>query len=330
MRQGSKSKRYGKKPVRRLQSGAEKEEEKALKIVQITATNTAYMPAMLTYLLNTYTEHEATLLQAHSFIFGNPLNVPTTRVIDEIIATLDAADVIHFHGNQVFDRRRFLGIKLNPYYKKPFVLHYHGTPQRERASRFQRACCLLVSTPEMLPLFPNAIFFPNIIDETHEIYQQRADYAGKIRVCHHFSLHQPLKDTVWFDRAREAIAGNGSDIEFAMIPRANLAAALAARAQHDAVFDHLQGYYGLVSIEGMAQGLCVVNGCSEHTKRALTEFFGEMPPFVVTTRQRFIETLQRLTREEVNGRGRRGVEFMRSKWSGAKLVHRIVDIYKGL
>lgn len=300
-----------------------------MNIVHLAETNTAYAPARLVHLINKYTEHRAFLLQHKRFIFGNPLGVTTPRCKEEIVAVLKSADVLHFHGNVIFDKKRYMGLDISQFCNKPFLLHYHGTPHRERPHRYRRPVNLLVSTPEMLPLFKTAGYFPNLIDEKLPIYKRR-QASGMLQISHHFSLHQQLKDTNVFQQASQVFQENGQCLNFVMIPQMSLEKALTLRADTDIVFDHLQGYYGYISIEGLAQGIMVVNGMSEHTKQSLQEFFGAVPPFFVTSRQNFIADLKRITLEMTAGYAKKGLDFMRKYWSGEKNIKRLIKLYKEL
>lgn len=290
------------------------------------------MPAMFVHLINKYTDHEATLIQNGTFVYGNPLDVKRTMDSGEIINAINNADILHFHG-VAFDKKRICNVKLMmKYYSKPLVLHYHGTPHRESPARYRRPVPLLVSTPEMLPLFPGSQYFPNLIDETHPMYVQRKERTEerKIRVCHHYSTHKDKKDTNWFTKARNHFENNGKNIDFNFIGKMDLVDALQARAENDIVFDHFQGYYGCVSLEAMAQGLMVINGCSLDTQRALKTFFGELPPFCMIDKREFIPALKNFSHspETIEHYGRLGRKFVKDRWSGERNIRRLTRFYE--
>lgn len=314
-----------------------------MKILHLSHTITAAAPMRFVDLINRYTSHEAKLFQVKSFFMGQPINVPIVP-IGQIEDALKWADVLHFHGSQIFDRRRIVyrgkRVNIGKYYRKPYVLHYHGSPHRESPGKYIRHVPkLLLSTPEMLPLFKacGAKFFPNLIDETASIYKQRKHTDNKIRVCHHFSLHRKKKDTDFFEAAMAKFVGK-ENLILSYIPRGALLSTLQGRAEHDVVFDHLQGYYGLVSIEGMAQELCVINGCGVYRQGSesidvmdeLQKFFGAKPPFLITDRKKFFETLSTLSPDIVNDYAARGKEFMNTHWSGKENIKRLIEVYKKL
>ncbi len=300
--------------------------------VHLAQTNTAYAPARFVNLINKYTEHRAYLIQARGFVFGNPLGIVCPKTIERIQEILDKADVLHIHGNHIYDKKKIAGIKIDKHLqRKPFVLHYHGTPQREQARRCQRNVPLLVSTPEMLPLFPIAKYFPNLIDETHEIYTKRKKQNKKLKICHHFSFHWKLKDTGFFDAAKAQFIQNGNSLNFVMLEQMALVDALNQRASCDVCFDHLQGYYGFISIESMAQGLLVANGCNAQSQKEIKDFFfGELPPFFYTSKKTFVQDLKKITPEMVDEYGAKGIKFMHGPWAGKKNIERLVRYYEKL
>lgn len=311
----------------------------SMKILHLSHTVTAYAPARFVHLINKYTPHEARLIQIVEFFIGNPHNLDILRKDPEITEALEWADVLHFHGSHIFEKRKIIvqgkKIRIDKYYKKPYVLHYHGSPHRERYKKFQRAVPLLVSTPEMRPLFKNAKFFPNLIDETSDLYAIRDSFSNdleKLKLCNHFSYHHRIKDGHVFQTANVYFARNGKESKFVFhqIPMMELVEVLKARAKFDIVFDHLQGYYGLVSTEGMAQGLCVINGATERTMHELERFFGSRPPFCRATRSNLVQVIGNLTWESVDEYGRQGREYMEKVWSGKKNIGRLIDFYEGL
>lgn len=306
-----------------------------MNIVHITETNNAYAPARFVHLTNRYTKHRAFLFQEKSFLFGNPLCIVPVSDELKIREALEDADILHFHGSPLFDKKIYKGIDLTPFMsRKKVVLHYHGTPQREGFMKFQRqklVSKLIVSTPEMLPLFPVSIWFPNLIDENEQVFKDSLPKTpqGKISIVHHFSFHKAMKDSDVFFEASEAMKKNRR-FDFVFVNRCDIQEALQKRAESHVVFDHLQGYYGFVSIEGMSLGVAVVNGCNESVSRCLVEFFGSMPPFIIANRDNFQSVIEKMTPESVFSTGMAGKKFIADKWSGKKCINKLVEIYEGV
>lgn len=292
----------------------------------------AYMPARFVDLINKYTKHAAYLIQIKSFFTGNPLQIPMNNRLEEAKEKILKSKVVHFHGSRIFDRRKFLGYNISSLLRgRKIVLHYHGTPQREHPQRFQRKNChrLLVSTPEMLPLFPNARYFPNLIDEKHKsLYIPASNNDEKIKICHHFSLHKNKKDTSIFESVQQK--NQREDFVFEYIPQMNLDLAIKERSKYDCVLDHFQGYYGLVSIEAMSQGIAVINCCTSPVEKAIIKFFGKLPPFIKIKKQDFSKNIYTFSKNDFKVVGEKSKEFMENYWSGEKNINKLINIYENL
>lgn len=319
-----------------------------MRILHISPTNMAYAPHRFADLINKHTEHWSAVLQGRDF-FGNPEGIYSDLILkdrEEIYDWLEKSDVLHFHGTENWDRRKFRWNNelfcLNKFMlKKNLVLHYHGSPQREQYRRYQKSGInLLLSTPEMIPLFPHGQFFPNLIDEESPIYVQKKDRDDdKIKICHHFSFHRRIKNTAFFIMLKEKFEQENSiNLELQLINKMPLFQALEKRSDFDAVFDHLQGYYGLISLEGMAQGLVVFNGCGKcrvdgqfsNPLDELKKFFGVSEiPFFIVNHDNFEGILRNLNKEIIEEYSKRGKKFMHEVWSGKANIGRLIDYYKG-
>ena len=312
-----------------------------MKILHIADSVMAYVPARFVDLTNKYTEHEARLIQLKSFHIGNPLKVPLLMGTDLITDALHWADFLHFHGCHSFNRRKIVighqVVAIDKFMKKPFVLEHHGSPVRENFKNFQKAVPVIVSTPEMLPLFPNSTFFPNLIDETDvNFYKPRIIREDKaIKICHHFSFHRRVKNTNNFLLARQHLIN--SIYELQLLEKASIDKTIAKRAEFDCVFDHLQGYYGLISIEGLAQGLLTINNCGfrnfygfdTDSMLELKKFFGKRPPFFIAGDDLY-QSILRINRETIERHSEAGKKFMSENWSGKKNIHRLIELYQKL
>ncbi|MFH0814332.1 MAG: hypothetical protein V2A69_16065 [Pseudomonadota bacterium] len=325
-----------------------------MKILHLALTPTAYAPARFVDLL-CKAGHDAKLVQSRDWFQGEAFQEHRLFAECEIVEALKKADILHFHGLQIFDNHK-IGVfsdgeeksrgqktrtqktrtqkilDISQYMTKPKILHFHGSPQRESPLKsVRKGVYTLLSTPEMTKLFPAAHFFPNLVDPGDKIYIPRSRRGSyPLRVCHHYSMHPAKKDTEFFQDVARSWQNNGHKVEFSFIPSSSLNDALAQRSSHDAVFDHLQGYYGLVSIEALSQGLIALNGADDDVMAALVSFLGARPPFFITSKERFRDDLTSITFEQVEDYGRRGREFMQKFWAGKKLIQRLVEIYERL
>lgn len=296
-------------------------------------------PHRFVNLINRYTKHVAKLIIERDFVFkfwcGQKINRDNKNEIPEALSN---ADILHFHGARNFDRRKILGFNIDHFIKKkPLCLHYHGSPMREHPKQYQRANKpLLVSTPELLHIFRGATFFPNLIDETNrKLYPAKTSKNGALAICHHFSLHTKLKNTGLYSEIQRHYRNN-KDIKLGFLTRQPHADANKARALYDIVFDHLQGYYGIISLEAMAQNIGVINGCKKNVMEILTKFLGASPPFIIVDKNNIINEIDRLAKLKANDLGQfkalmnQGGSFVKKHWSGKVLINRLIDFYKTL
>jgi hypothetical protein len=63
-------------------------------------------------------------------------------------------------------------------------------------------------------------------------------------------------------------------IELRFIEKTPHKACLRLKRESHILFDHLQGYFGVSSLEGLSQGLCVITGLDAWNRRHIEEFTG--------------------------------------------------------
>lgn len=301
-----------------------------MNICNITNTSTAYMPARFVNLINKYTTHFASLIQFVDFHMGNALDIPYQDTVEKIHQALRLATVLHFHCPDFLLKKSIRGISLQPFLddtNKRVVVHFHGSPMRENFEKYKTLASqypVLVSTPEMLLIYKNSRFFPNLIDtEDSELYPESIVPSNSLKVCHLFSLHPGKKNTSEIQACKFPID---------VLEKMPLKESLKVRSHYNCIIDHFQGYYGLVSIEGMLQKQVVINGANKHTLQTLNEFFGSTPPFILQQKNTLFSCLQHLqkTPDALENSRQQGYLFMKNIWTGKKNISRLIDIYKAL
>lgn len=293
------------------------------------------MPHSFAHLTNKYTNHTAKLfvssMTVGGFNPGNPLAVEMLGVRD-FQRELKSCDVLHIHGTHALRQYKIKGVPLDHHLKnKKVILHYHGSPQRENPNAFRYNWPKIVSTPEMLPLFEDAKFFPNLIDGDHSLYRERQYPHGPFfHFPHPFSLHPTKKDTTFLKDVSAKMQAEHYWRKIVFLPNMRLQDSLNERNEYYSIIDHFQGYYGVVSIEGMAQGKMVINGCNEYCLGKLKEFFGETPPFYVVQKEKLFSELSSLTRRAQSENGYYCKKFFNEYWNGKLQIHRLIEIYERL
>lgn len=309
-----------------------------MKIIQLTPSPMAQVPARYARLINKYTSHTCINLQARDFYLGYTSDMPAScpqRIQHEI----NTADVVHFHGHVLYDRRVWCGIPftLNP--DATIFLEYHGIPQRGRRSFFRQGVKMIVSTPEMLDTFPEALYFPILIDEQEVKRAHPRSTAPPVKLGHLWSWHKQYKDTDVFCHLINQVTeryGKRTAPIFPYIFPEKLTGEQALRAIEavHVLFDHAQGYYGVASVEAMALEVVAANGATpkiiRHIKNILET--DKAPPFVNLDRNDFVRKCMRLGERDFMRQmphiWKSGRYYVQNYWSGRRMIKKLCRIYE--
>lgn len=301
-------------------------------IAHISRTPMASVPWNFVRLINKYTPHKAYLLQDKEFFMGIGNDImPTPKETENVVKN---ADVFHYHGIDQYDLRLFRGHDLCEKTREleargKCFLEFHGLPQRGNRRYFRPGARIIVSTPEMLETFQEATFFPNLIDEDDEEYRfVPRKPPPPFKTCHHWSFHQHLKDSDVFDELSRAKFTHGT---FTKLDKLPLKRCLRARDNFHGVFDHLQGYWGMISLEGLAQGMIVFNGANNFCTGKLCDFLkAPLPPFWRYTRQTIHQIFLDIGHImfDYGSYVRQGREYIEKYWSGKKIIKKLIELYE--
>lgn len=335
-------------------------------IVHVTSTDPAGSAFNFVRALNQYTPHRARLITTHKieqYDYPGDLDI-ITDFGEEIEALLLKADVIHLHkvdesfqvrlqGPQSGKRKMYLieDFLMIPNLKKKVVYHVHGHPtERDKPKEVgenygKRGHPVLCSTPDLEEMFKphcDARYFPNLVPILHPNYLPRETDAltegrdGCKKLC---VMQTPtdtvLKNTAMFKMAVEE-AAKTEQVYFYEVYGSPLRLSLAFKRICHILCDHLQGYYGLCSLEGFSMGKPVIAGLSEYTIGAICNFFnvprGTLPWINVYGQQELNDTLLKYVKSaELRAEaGRKGREFMETVWSDKNVADRLASFYQSL
>ena len=116
-------------------------------------------------------------------------------------------------------------------------------------------------------------------------------------------------------------------IELRLIENTPHKECLCLKRESHILFDHLQGYFGVSSLEGLSQGLCVIAGLGEWNRRQIEEYTGIKDlPWVIANNGCLSKRLAGLIRsvETADEIGKHSRSFMENHWNPDKLAHRLV------
>ena len=316
-----------------------------MNILMITENDPAGMGIAFTNAINRYTEHTCRLITTttrYNFGTEKDLHVPVLdeEGFGEISELLKKADILHFH--LLADENTELGpIKAKEFIAGKAILHHHhGHPDfrshpnkyREKYHRLRRRA--LVSTPDLLKLLPEAVWQPNLVPINAPNYLPRSiETNNRVRVCQ-APTRRDLKNTAEFEVVMASLERKYGNVEGVVIANTRHEECLRVKQTCDIHFDHMQGYYGVSSLESLSQGKPVIAGLDEWNIKCIKEFSGcgEVPWVIARNRDELENRLEEL----IGGgglRNRSGVasrRFMERYWKEQHVLKILMETYKTL
>jgi glycosyltransferase involved in cell wall biosynthesis len=298
--------------------------------------------------LNRHTEHTArlaTLETRYTHSWEKDMHLPDLGPdgVAELGILMREADVFHFH--MTCDEHQPFGPHLPADHLrgKAVVHHHHGHHDfrsnpgafRDKYRRLGRAN-LLVSTPDLMHLLPEAAWLPNLVPVDDPLLTPlpgRFDAPGPLRVCHS-PTRKDLKNTDDFMAVVRAMAGGPHRLAVDLIDDVPNAECLERKRRCHVLFDHMQGYYGVSSLEGLSQGLAVIAGLDDWNRGQVVRFAGtdDLPWVIATDRDQLADRLRELAGDSGHCRavGEASRRFMVERWSDRIVAGRLARFYDGM
>lgn len=347
--------------------------KKQLNILHITTTDPAGAAFNFIDAINTYTPHRARLfsnMRVQDFNFPSDIS-DIFDTGDELEALLDQSDVFHFHKVTEDDMDiefslEGMGVVKNFPVKdfmmvggkmKKVVYHIHGHPNErnfpeERAKTYrEKKAYVLASTPDLeqlyKPFYDNVHYFPNCVPINDVRYLPRASDKlipwGKLDNGEPFYtqlLVQSPTNTILknVDLIKEIVdkLGETLPIRYVQIWGAQQDYALRHKRNAHIVFDHIEGYYGLSSLEGLSMGKPTIAGLSGYTIQAICNFFdiqeGDLPWMVARNADQVEKIIAGLVNDDMwrTYNGAKSRAFMEKTWSDKIIANRLAALYESL
>lgn len=272
---------------------------------------------LFTNAINRYTEHSCRLITKetrYNHQFEKDLHLPWLDDKDwnTVEQLLQKSDILHFH--MTADENLNLGpFKITDYiHGRHIVHHHHGHPDfrsnphkyREKYKALNRQN-LIVSTPDLLKLLPDAKWVPNLVP-LHENYYRPKDVPenGTVNIGQS-PTRLDLKNTSNLSDAVKQLALQKfvPKLELDIITDTSHKECLKRKRNCHIIFDHMQGYYGVSSLESLSQGKPVIAGLDDWNIHCIKEFTNtDRNPWVIARNgNELYEKLKHL----VNDRDRR-------------------------
>jgi glycosyltransferase involved in cell wall biosynthesis len=316
-----------------------------MNILMITENDPAGMGIAFKKAIEAHTAHHCRLITTetrYNFDFEKDIHLPglDNDGFDAIVDLLKEADILHFHI--LADEHLPLGpLKIKDYMKGKVVLHHHhGHPDfrnhpekyREKYRRLNRK--VLVSTPDLLRLMPEAVWQPNLVPVEAPEYRPRPHEGnGRIRVCH-TPTRKDLKNTSEFLTVIQVLQKKHPHLDCVIVEDTPHRECLRIKQDADILFDHMQGYFGVSSLEGLSQGKPVIAGLDTWNLEHIRTFSGcnQVPWVIARNQQELGKRLGGLlddpaTRKDLGSESR---HFMETCWNESRVLEHLFRFYKGL
>lgn len=316
-----------------------------MNIVMITENDPAGTCIAFTNAINRYPEHSCRLVTTatrYNFEFEKDVHVPDLDEagLTEVTELLRTADIFHFH--MLADEHMRLGpIDIKGFMAGKGILHHHhghpdfrGGPGRyqEKYDRLKRRT--MVSTPDLLKLLPGSVWQPNLVPIHDPCYRPRSiDLRDKIRVCQ-APTRKDLKNTTGFKFVMAHLEQKYRKVKGVIIENTSHEKCLKIKQACDIHFDHMQGYYGVSSLESLSQGRPVIAGLDEWNIKNIKAFSGcETVPWVIAKNEDELKDRieQLILNEDLRSSiGKNSRRFMERHWTEPQVLNILLGMYESL
>ena len=318
-----------------------------MKILMITTNDPAGMTIAFANAINRYTEHTARAITTDSKYnvnFEHDIHIPAIPDDDfsEVEHLLKTADIFHFHI--MADENALLGpLLMRDYIKgKKILHHHHGHPNFiinagqfiEKYRKLGRRTA--VSTPDLLKTLPGSVWLPNLVpikDVQFMPWDGGEPSTETIRVCQ-APTRKFHKDTKTFVNVMSEITREIPRAETVIIENLPYFDCLEEKRRCHIVFDHMQGHFGIASLESLSQAKPVIAGLDDWNIEQITKFTGvDYVPWVVA---RNADELRKSITDLINDDARRletglaARRYMEQYWTEQHAIKVLLDLYEEL
>ncbi len=318
-----------------------------MKILMITANDPAGMAITFANAINRYTAHTARLITLDSkyrTAFETDIHLPDMAGDDfsEVESLLKTSDIFHFHI--MADENMLLGpLLIRDYVKGKRVLHHHhGHPNvivnaGEFTKKYERlGRRTAVSTPDLLRVLPGSVWLPNLVpinDVQFMPWDGGEPAKDRIWVCQ-APTRKFHKDSKTFIRVMGNIMSANPHVGLRMIENVSYFECLRIKRTLHIVFDHMQGHFGISSLESLSQGKPVIAGLDDWNIEQIKKFTGadHVPWVVARDEEQLHQKIIELVEDEALRleTGRKAREHMEKYWTEQHAIKVLLNLYEEL
>ena len=185
-----------------------------------------------------------------------------------------------------------------------------------------------------MKLLPEAVYQPNLVPINDSDYLPLS-IEGKngVRICQ-APTRTDLKNTAEFRAIMASLERKYGNVEGVVIENTPHEECLRIKQVCDIHFDHMQGYYGVSSLESLSQGRPVIAGLDEWNLKCIKEFSGceDVPWVIARNRNELEDSLEKLIEDDAlrNNIGLKSRRFMEQHWTEQQVLDNLLGVYEEL
>jgi len=310
-----------------------------MKILMLSDNDPAGCAILFRNAIEEYTEHSCRLItQSEKSCYSFEKDLHTQYLSENnlkwglIETLLKQSDIFHFHI--LSDESMEIGpFKVKDFIKgKKIVHHHHGHPDfranpdkyRLKYQKLKRK--VLVSTPDLLLGLPEAMWQPNCVPINDPLYMPSEERYEEFTVGHS-PTRLALKNT-----AELIESANQAGVNVDIIMNTPHKECLRRKQKSHVIFDHLQGYYGVSSLEGLSMGKPIIARLSIQVRKHIRKFAETYKlPWIQAKRSIAPKNwFEELDTSYLDYFERKSRNFMVNHWSDKKVVSRLIKFYETL
>jgi glycosyltransferase involved in cell wall biosynthesis len=316
-----------------------------MKIIHFAVNDPAGMGIAFVKAINRCSPHRARLVTwetRYNFRFEKDFHIPRMdeKDLECLYSEMEEADIFHFHI--LIDENHPVGNwRISDFMKgKRLLHHHHGHPNFrsdpgtyvEKYKKLNRP--FVVSTPDLVQMTQGGAWQPNLVPLHDPLYRPGANGRnGKVLICHS-PTRKELKNTAEFVDTVKELEKKHPNIENLVIENTPHKECLRIKQNAHIHFDHMQGYFGVSSLEGLSQGKPVIAGLDDFNIDTIRSFTGgEDPPWVVARDpEELSDRLDDLVRDtpKREEQGAMARAFMEAFWSEERALEVLLGTYEDL
>ncbi len=193
-----------------------------------------------------------------------------------------------------------------------------------------------MSTPDLLGLLPEAIWQPNIIPIDDIKYSPNYMPVSDCIIIGQSVTQKDLKNTTELEDAVAQIQQNDSRLKVRLdiIEHTRHHECLNRKNRCHVLFDHMQGYFGVSSLEGLSQGKPVIAGLDDWNIDRIKAFTGadQLPWVIARTEDELCEAINMFLDHTslIEAKGRESRRFMDAHWAEPQVIEPLMASYEKL